>query len=453
MTQLVARILPRTIVAQLTSLIIISIMLACVMMAAVLQFRQTELPPGIMQGNALVRAVTIVKLARLARSPADMEDLLANASRAGIDVKKVDPAGYEFGADHEIIDEGGPPGHFNIAFDALGVNNLAFRKNAFLVRLDEHNALMFRMPFDWRAPPTGPVGFIGIPLVFVLVIVSVFVTVLSVYAVRWVIAPLSSFALAARSFGRSPNADYVLKEEGPREIVLVAQALNEMRARIRSIVERRTSMLAAIGHDLRTPLTRLRLHAERVECAATRDSMVREIVAIDNMLSDTLTYLKDDAHEEPDISVDLPSLLQTICSEFSDLGYRVSYCGIDHVSYLCRPKSLRRAVTNLVENGIRHGSQVLVSLSSERSDFCIEVIDDGPGMSLAVKEDAFEPFFKGDTTRSSARHTGFGLGLSIARDVIQDHGGHIGLCDREPHGLCVRIRLPVPALSPRMAQA
>lgn len=447
--QLAARILPRTIVAQLTGLIVISIMLACVMMVAVLQFRQPELPPGMMQGNALVRAVTIVQLARLAGSPAEMDTLLSNASRAGIDVERIDPAEYEFGADHGIIREGGPPGHFNIAFETLGVKNLAFGKNALLVKLDENNALMFRMPLDWR-PPMGPAWFVGIPLIFILVIVSVFVTVLSVYAVRWVIAPLSSFALAARSFGRSPNADYVLKEEGPREIVLVAQALNEMRSRIRTIVERRTSMLAAIGHDLRTPLTRLRLHAERVECGATRESMVREIAAIDNMLSDTLTYLKDDAHSEPGISVDLPSLLQTICSEFSDLGYRVSYCGIDRVSYVCRPKSLRRAVTNLVENGIRHGSQVLVSLNLGHSDLCIEVIDDGPGISFPVKEDAFEPFFKGDSTRSTSNHTGFGLGLSIARDVVQDHGGHIGLCNREPHGLCVRIRLPVPALSPRM---
>jgi signal transduction histidine kinase len=449
MTRLVARILPRTIVAQITGLIVISLMLACAMMAAVLQFLQPEPPPRLMQATAFARAVTIVQLAKLARSPADMETLLSNASRAGIDVERANPAEYQFGASHGDARMGEGPGRFGIPFETLGVENLAFRKNVMLAKLDENTALLFRMPLDWMPPRTRTSRFVGIPLIFVLVIVSVFVTVLSVYAVRWVIAPLSSFALAARSFGRSPNADYVLKEAGPREIVLVAQALNEMRARIRSIVERRTSMLAAIGHDLRTPLTRLRLHAERVDCDTARDSMVREIVTIDNMLSDTLTYLKDDTHAEPGISVDLPSLLQTICSEFSDLGYRVSYCGIDRVSYICRPKSLRRAVTNLVENGIRHGSEVLVSLNLGHSDFCIEVSDDGPGMPFPVKEDAFEPFFKGDTTRGASDHTGFGLGLSIARDVIQDHGGHIRLCDREPHGLRVRIRLPVPALQPK----
>jgi signal transduction histidine kinase len=432
MTRLVARILPRTIVAQISGLIVISLMLACAMMAAVLQFLQpAEPPPRLMQATAFARAATVVQLAKLTRSPADMEALLSNALRMGIDVEKVNPAEYQFGAGQGVMRVAESLGRFGISFEPLGIEN---------------NALVFRMPFDWTLPPMPAARFVGIPLIFILVIVSVFVIVLSVYAVRWVIAPLSSFALAARSFGRSPDADYVLKEAGPREIVLVAQALNEMRARIRTIVERRTSMLAAIGHDLRTPLTRLRLHAERVACAATRDSMVREIVTIDNMLSETLTYLKDDTHSEPGISVDLPSLLQTICSEFSDLGYRVSYSGVDRVSYICRPKSLRRAVTNLVENGIRHGSEVLVSLNLGHRDFCIEVTDDGPGIPFPVKEDAFEPFFKGDATRGASDHTGFGLGLSIARDVIQDHGGRISLCDRAPHGLRVHIRLPVPAL-------
>ena len=232
-------------------------------------------------------------------------------------------------------------------------------------------------------------------------------------------------------------------ETGPREIAQVARALNEMRGRIRSLVDNRTQMLVAIGHDLRTPLTRLRLRAERVGNEPLREGMLREIAAIDAMIDETLAYFRDDARSEVVSRVDLPSLLQTICTEFADVGYVISYRGPEHFAYCCRVSALARAITNAIENATKHASAVWVTLEILGDGAVeIEIADDGPGIPASMREAVFDPFFKGDAARTTSARTGFGLGLSIARDVVREHGGKIALLDRTPTGLRVRIWLP-----------
>jgi signal transduction histidine kinase len=275
-----------------------------------------------------------------------------------------------------------------------------------------------------------------------LTIVLVFVTLLSVYALRWIITPLSSVAAAAHFFGRSPDDDRVVNRSGPREIAQVADALNDMRTRIRALLDGRTRMLAAISHDLRTPLTRLRLRAERVADPELREGMLGEITRVTRMLDETLDYLRADVRSESASRVDLPSVLHTICTEFADVGHAISYEGPAHLAWICRPGVLMRAISNVVDNAVKHGSAVTVALRAcGQGAVEIDVADDGPGIDPSLRQRVFDPFFKGDGARSSNR-SGFGLGLSIAREVIKGHGGDIHFLDRAPRGLIVRMSLP-----------
>jgi signal transduction histidine kinase len=140
--------------------------------------------------------------------------------------------------------------------------------------------------------------------------------------------------------------------------------------------------------------------------------------------------------------IDLASFLQTICSDFADVGHAVSYAGPPRLTYACRPRALSRAITNIVENAVKHGRNVTVGLSRTTPDQIeIEVLDDGPGIPSALRTKVFEPFFKADDARSRD-NGGFGLGLSIARDIIKRHGGGIEMRPREPSGLRVLLVLP-----------
>jgi signal transduction histidine kinase len=285
--------------------------------------------------------------------------------------------------------------------------------------------------------------FVLVPTVLTLAIVPVFVTLLSLYAVRWIIQPLSSLAAAAQSFGRSPGDTRMVSRSGPREITEVADALDDMRTRIRGLLDDRTRMLAAINHDLRTPLTRLRLRAERIGDQDLREGMLHEITRITRMLDETLDYLRADVRSEIPSRIDLPSVLQTVCAEFADVGHAVAYEGPAHLAWTCRPSVLTRAISNVVDNAVKHGSTVTVALrAGEDGAVEIDVVDDGPGIPSSLRAKVFDPFFKADSARRSASRSGFGLGLSIARDVVRGHGGDIELLDRTPRGLIVRMSLP-----------
>ena len=234
----------------------------------------------------------------------------------------------------------------------------------------------------------------------------------------------------------------MLRENGPREIAQVAAALNEMRRRIQALVDERTRTLAAISHDLRTPLARLGLRAERASDPTLRGSMLRDIALLDGMLDEALAYLREGGSPEPIHRVDLPSLLQTICAEFTDVGNTVSYEGPGRLTFACRQRALTRAITNVIENGTKHGSSVTVTLHVTEADgIRIDISDDGPGIPKELMERVFEPFFKADPTRSSSRRTGFGLGLSIARDIVRSHDGEIELLDHTSRGATFQITL------------
>ena len=182
------------------------------------------------------------------------------------------------------------------------------------------------------------------------------VTLLGLWAARALTAPLSSFAKAAENFSLN-GAAAPLPERGPEEIRSVAKALNRMRERITALIDDRTKMLAAISHDLRTPITRMRLRSEFIEDEAHRSRMLRDLDQMRSMLESVLSFLRNDRKLESMTLADIATTLQLVTDQFADMGHKVAYDGPEHAMATVRPDDLHRSVTNLVENAVRFGAR------------------------------------------------------------------------------------------------
>jgi len=304
------------------------------------------------------------------------------------------------------------------------------------IKLSDGSYVTARAPIGRPPPPRfGPVAV-------ALLSIAVTVTLLGLWAARGLISPLRAFATAAEGF--SPDGEIaMLPERGPHEIRAAAKALNRMRERIKRLLHDRIRMLAAMGHDLRTPITRLRLRSEFIEDEALRGQMLSDLDRMRSMVESVLVFLRDGHTQEAETPVDLASSLQTICDEFADTGHDVAYVGPGHLVMTARPDALHRAVTNLIDNAVRYGGgKVLVRLSDTPESVAIAIEDQGPGIPDAQQDAMFEPFVRGDAARGMNEDTGFGLGLSIARAVIEAHGGTLGLRNLSPRGLAATIDLP-----------
>lgn len=253
--------------------------------------------------------------------------------------------------------------------------------------------------------------------------------------------PLTRVARAAERVGVDINSP-PLAEQGPAQLQRLIRAFNDMQQRLRRFLTDRTLMLGAISHDLRTPLTRLRLRIETDRAGTQQTKMLDDIELMEGMLTSTMLFIRgvDDA-EAHDV-VALASLLQTACDMVSDLGGSVEYHGELRDRYHCKPQALLRAFTNVIMNAARYGRHARVVLRRvPQAGFVVEVEDEGPGIPAAEKDRVFEPFYRSDAAREVDAH-GMGLGLAIARSVILGHGGTVELLDRAPRGLTVRITLP-----------
>jgi signal transduction histidine kinase len=313
------------------------------------------------------------------------------------------------------------------------------------VRLPDGAIFTAHLPQRFKPP------FLGGPIAMTIMFVVLSVTLLGLWAARALRRPLSGFAKAAESFSLDGDVA-ALPEKGPEEIRAVARALNRMRERIRKLVDDRTRLLAAMGHDLRTPITRLRLRSEFVGDEELRGHMLRDLDQMKAMTDGVLSFLRDGEPREAATRIDLASSLQTICDQFGDLGYAVRYEGPDHLTVTARPDDLQRAVANLVDNAVRHGTSTVVWLAATPQSVVIDVEDDGPGIPDGNKEAMLEAFVRGEAARTMDDRAGFGLGLSIARAVAEAHDGALTLHDRVPHGLIARITLP-PAVQTSAAAA
>jgi len=263
---------------------------------------------------------------------------------------------------------------------------------------------------------------------------------LSLWVSRRFTAPLAGFAAAAERLGVDGEAA-PLPEAGPRELRAATRAVNRMQARLVRFVADRTQMLAAISHDLRTPLTRLRLRAELVDDPEMQRKMLSDLDEMEAMISATMAFARDDAKREPRGRLDLADLLQSLCDDRVDAGHEATYAGPAHAVAEGRPVALRRAFANLMDNAIAYGGGCAVRLEPEEGQARIHIDDRGPGIPEEEFEKVFAPFYR--LERSRSRDTGgVGLGLSTARTVIRGHGGDIALANRPEGGLRVTVTLP-----------
>jgi signal transduction histidine kinase len=258
---------------------------------------------------------------------------------------------------------------------------------------------------------------------------------------RRIARPLRSLATAAEQLGRGECTPALEHTRGPDEVRRAALAFNRMGERLRRFVQDRTRMLAAISHDLRTPITSLRLRAELIEDVETRTKMLETLEELAAMAEATLAFAREEAGEETRL-VDLSSLVESVCEDIAELvDAPVLFRQAEKLPYACRSTSLRRAVRNLVENAVAYGGGAHIALEWDRQDIKIIVEDDGPGVPAGDLDRIFEPFVRLETSRNR-RTGGVGLGLSIARTIVRAHGGDILLANRQQGGLQATIVLP-----------
>lgn len=261
----------------------------------------------------------------------------------------------------------------------------------------------------------------------------------AILLVRWLTKPLTIVADAASRFSGS-GTPVVVAEEGPREVRELASAFNDMQRRITQLLADRTQALAAVSHDLKTPITRLRLRAESVADARQKQAIIGDLADMERMIDQTLAYLRGETDGEEIKPVDLVAILETISDDLTDTGAHVTLKGSSIAVLPGRRLALKRAFGNLVENAVKYGGTAAIFVNDD-ADIAVVIADNGPGIAPPDRERAFEPFVRLEPSRN--RETGgFGLGLTIARRIIEWHGGCIALADAPSGGLEVTIRLP-----------
>ncbi len=277
-------------------------------------------------------------------------------------------------------------------------------------------------------------------LIFIIVGSAVIVLIFALWAAHLVTRPLKRFAEAADRFGVDVGAP-PLPEHGSRELRKATRAFNRMQDRLRKLVSDRTLMLAALSHDLRTMLTRLKLRADFIEDEQQRQKALADIDEMQAMLDVTLSFARDETTEEARTPVDLSSLLESLCDDLRDSGQQVVYQSGDRLTIRCQPVAIRRMFANLIGNAVKYGDEAHVTASREAAAVVVTIADRGPGIPPEMWDQVFTPFFRLEGSRS--RETGgTGLGLSVARSIVRRHGGEIDLSNRPEGGLIVTVTLP-----------
>jgi signal transduction histidine kinase len=431
------RLLPVSITGQIIALVVVALMAAQALLVGLVAFgRSLGLPgyaPSLFVGE-IVAVVRMVDAATLEARPA----IIASAASAiaGIALLPADVAQVGAMLDPPMI------AISDLLRQELGVGDRVFRAapaeaRLIGVRLAGGDALGVPLPAGRRAPPLTTLLLFSTSLAVTMII-------LSAWGARQVTRPLTRAAEAAERFGATLGEE-PLDEGGPAEVRQVNAALHRMRERLRALVADRTHMLSAIGHDLRTPLTRLRLRIETSSDEALRGPALGEIRSIEALLNSALEYLRGAQSQRPREPVRMAALLQTICDEFADFGANITFEGPRHAAFVCDTELMARAFTNLIDNAVRHGQTVAVRLvEGDDGTLSIAIADDGDGLNDEQKCLVLEPFQRVEAARGS-KGGGFGLGLTIARNIIAGHGGMITLEDGEPRGLMVRVWLPASA--------
>lgn len=278
------------------------------------------------------------------------------------------------------------------------------------------------------------------------IISEIFLLIVFIILAIWVIGrvyiPASEFSEAVTRFGVDVNAPPVALQ-GSEEIQSIIVAFNQMQDRVRRLVEDRTQMLAAISHDLRTPITRLQLRIECLEGTPHYKKARKDLEEMDSMINSILSFARDHVRSEQMEMFDFAALLESVCNDLQDTGMDVCYeSNTERLPFFGRMIALKRAMTNLIENAVKYGDKAEVTLSRQAHRVQIKIIDHGPGIAESERHKVFAPFYRVDPSRTPEK-SGTGLGMAVARDIIRAHGGDILLNNGEERGLIVLITLPL----------
>lgn len=260
-------------------------------------------------------------------------------------------------------------------------------------------------------------------------------SILAVLFARYLTRPIRSFADAVQAVGVNPQSEPVV-EEGPQELRGAARAVNTMQARLRALIADRTKTLAAVAHDMRTPLMRLRLAAENAP-PEQRERMAKEIAEVEALVASFIAFARDDPAEEARVRLDISALLQSIADDHADQNRSVTFESEERLVITGQSLGLKRLFANLVENALKYGDSARIKLRREEGTVIIDVEDDGPGIPADQRESVFEPFVR--LNEEGTR--GAGLGLAAARSIARAHGGEIVILDAEK-GALIRVKLP-----------
>ncbi|MCG7872894.1 MAG: ATP-binding protein [Candidatus Thiodiazotropha lotti] len=283
------------------------------------------------------------------------------------------------------------------------------------------------------APPWANATLQGLLILLALLVV------IGLLIARRMARPMAQLADAAERFGLG-QPQSPIPEEGPREVRQTIHAFNLMQQRLQKQISDRSRMLAAVSHDLRTPITTLRLRAEYIDDQEMREKTLATLTEMEAILSDTLSFARDEAADEQARTTDLAALLQSLIDDHADLGGDANYQGPERFNFICRPVSLRRALNNLIDNALKYGETVVASLTTRPDRVTIHIDDNGPGIPDDQLEAVLTPFFRLEASRS--RETGgTGLGLAVANSIILAHGGELTLANRPEGGLRVTLAL------------
>lgn len=301
------------------------------------------------------------------------------------------------------------------------------------VRFSTGEPALFRIV---RMPGGAPLPrnlLINLALLVVILVLALYVTA------RNVTRPLSALARAADRVGRDARPE-VLPERGARELRNAARAFNTMQDRLRRYLDSRSRVLAAISHDLKTPLTRLRLQVETLENPALQERIGRQLDEMEAMVREALALFRGLDDGEPAVPVDMNALLAQVREQFTEMGAEVQVSGRALGPVTAKPQALKRCLTNLIANAVNFGGRAMI-LVEDDAELVIRVRDAGPGIPEAELERVFEPFHRLESSRNRDSG-GTGLGLTIARDIAQAHGGTLTLRNLPQGGLEATLILP-----------
>lgn len=487
-----SRLWPASLAARLVLMLVVALALAQVLLVLLLRSQQDDVIEGIIRGQALSRAVTLARLldahptadgeriadafatrdscARVTTEPPPahemtpveqgLADLLARrlhgveAGPPEVEIAPIGPRAHPCGEAAAIPrwrPEGGPPrevrerdgreresrereGRARDFFDFSGFGPPRIAAVAITVPLSGGRTMVVRsavgVPHAWNR-----VTFLS------FLLSSLAAALVAVAVVRSQTRSLRALADASERFGRGEKVP-PLDASGPSEVAAAIRAFNTMQDRLSLFIRDRLRLLAGISHDLRTPLTTLRLKAEFIDDEAVRDDIIATIDELTAICEATLAFTRAEAATEETQHIDLRALCTEVAEEFGLSGADVTAAAGPPVSVACRPVALKRAVRNLVENAVRYGERARLGVERQGDGAVSITVDDaGPGLPADRMEDAFKPFVRLEDSRS-AETGGLGLGLAIARSIVAAHGGALTLVNREEGGLRAEIRLP-----------